>query len=78
MTTTESDGATAPRPFIFDVAEIEGHNLDPVWVLRLAAAMGARVRRLLVVGCEPGPPGEVEEMATWKIHGWGPGLSHEV
>jgi len=42
---------------------VEGHNLDPVRVLRLAAAMG-RVRRLRVVGCEPGPPGDVEEMAA--------------
>lgn len=41
-----------------------GHNLDPVRVLRLAAAMGSPVRRVLVVGCEPGPPGDVEEMAA--------------
>src|SRR5439155_18140778 len=34
---------------------IETHNMDPVKVLRLAAAMGARVERLLVVGCEPVP-----------------------
>lgn len=32
---------------------VEGHNLDPARVLALAAALGARVRRLLVVGCEP-------------------------
>jgi hydrogenase maturation protease len=43
---------------------VEGHNLDPARVLRLAAAMGGAARRLLVVGCEPGPPGEVEEMAA--------------
>lgn len=43
---------------------VEGHNLDPARVLRLAAAMGSPVRRLLVVGCEPGPPGDVEEMAA--------------
>jgi hydrogenase maturation protease len=41
---------------------IETHNLDPVKVLRLAAAMGARVERLLVVGCEPVPLGESEDM----------------
>jgi hydrogenase maturation protease len=45
-------------------AAVEGHNLDPVRVLRLAAALGSRVRRLLVVGCEPGPPGDFEEMAA--------------
>jgi hydrogenase maturation protease len=43
---------------------VEGHNLDPVRALRLAGAMGGHVRRLLVVGCEPGPPGDVEEMAA--------------
>jgi len=37
-----------------DIA-IEGHNLDPVNVLRLAEAMGGRVERLLLVGCEPMP-----------------------
>jgi hydrogenase maturation protease len=43
---------------------VEGHALDPVRVLRLAAAMGARVGRLLLVGCEPGPARDVEEMCT--------------
>jgi hydrogenase maturation protease len=46
-----------------DVA-VEGHNLDPARVLRLVSAMGGTVRRLLLVGCEPGPPGDVEEMAA--------------
>ena len=32
---------------------IEMHRLDPVKVLQLAATMGAKVERLLVVGCEP-------------------------
>jgi hydrogenase maturation protease len=41
---------------------MEGHNLDPVKVLRLAAAMGAKVQRLLLVGCEPTPPPEDEDM----------------
>ena len=43
---------------------VEGHNLNPVNVLRLAAAMGSPVKRLLVVGCEPCPLDEFEEMAT--------------
>jgi hydrogenase maturation protease len=34
-------------------AVVEAHNLDPVRVLRLVAALGGRVRRLVVVGCEP-------------------------
>ena len=29
--------------------------MDPVKVLRLAAAMGGTVGRLLLVGCEPAP-----------------------
>jgi hydrogenase maturation protease len=43
---------------------VEGHNLDPARVLCLAAAMGSPVRRLLVVGCEPARPGDVEEMVA--------------
>jgi hydrogenase maturation protease len=41
---------------------IETHGMDPVKVLRLAAALGARVERLLVVGCEPVPLAEAEDM----------------
>jgi hydrogenase maturation protease len=41
---------------------IEAHSLDPQKVLRLAAAMGGRVGRLLVVGCEPAPPADPDEM----------------
>jgi hydrogenase maturation protease len=43
---------------------VEGHNLDPARVLRLAAAMGSPVRRLLVVGCEPSLAADVEEMTA--------------
>ena len=43
---------------------IETHGMDPVKVLRLAAAMGGTVGRLLVVGCEPAPADDVEEMQT--------------
>jgi hydrogenase maturation protease len=42
-----------------DVAPaLEMHRLDPVKVLCLAASMGARVERLLLVGCEPEPMGD--------------------
>jgi hydrogenase maturation protease len=41
---------------------IETHNLDPVKVLRLATAMGARIERLLLVGCEPTPLAHVDDM----------------
>jgi hydrogenase maturation protease len=41
---------------------IEGHNMDPVKVLRLAATMGAQLDRLILVGCEPTPLDEADEM----------------
>jgi len=42
---------------------IETHGMDPVKVLRLAAALGGPVGRLLLVGCEPGTsPAEDMEM----------------
>jgi hydrogenase maturation protease len=40
----------------------ETHNLDPVKVLRLAAALGGRVQRVLLVGCEPAPLDGEEDM----------------
>jgi hydrogenase maturation protease len=46
-----------------DAPVIEAHSMDPVKVLRLAARMGARPRRVIVVGCEPGAlPGDDEVM----------------
>ncbi len=42
---------------------IEPHGMDPVKVLRLVAALGGRVKRLLLVGCEPTPASAEEEMA---------------
>jgi hydrogenase maturation protease len=32
---------------------LQPHGLDPVQVLRLAGSLGSRVRRVLLVGCEP-------------------------
>jgi hydrogenase maturation protease len=42
---------------------VEAHSLDPVKVLSLAKSLGARPRRVFVVGCEPSPlqDGEDEE-----------------
>ncbi len=40
---------------------IEPHGLDPAKVLRLAGSLGGRVRRVLLVGCEPAPLQEDEE-----------------
>jgi hydrogenase maturation protease len=41
---------------------IEGHNMDPVKVLRLAATMEAHVDHLILVGCEPTPLDEADEL----------------
>jgi hydrogenase maturation protease len=36
--------------------------MDPVKVLRLAAAMGAHMDRLVLVGCEPTPMDEADDI----------------
>jgi len=41
---------------------VEPHGMDPVKVLRLAAAMGGQIERLLVVGCEPTPLDDANDM----------------
>ena len=43
---------------------VETHGMSPEAVLRLAAALGGQVGRLLVVGCEPTPLSEADEMQT--------------
>ncbi len=42
---------------------VETHGMDPVKVLRLAAAMGGSCGRLLLVGCEPTPFHEEDDMS---------------
>jgi hydrogenase maturation protease len=49
-------GTDGPEP------SIEGHSLDPVRVFRLVRAMGGEVGRILLVGCEPSPFGESDDM----------------
>jgi hydrogenase maturation protease len=41
---------------------MNAHGMDPAEVLRLVKALGGRVRRLLVVGCEPDGLGAEPEM----------------
>jgi hydrogenase maturation protease len=41
---------------------MEAHNMQPDRVLRLVAALGGHVPRLLVVGCEPQMPAEDEDL----------------
>jgi hydrogenase maturation protease len=44
------------------IPTIETHGMDPVKVLRLAAAMGGTVGRLLLVGCEPTTPDAADDL----------------
>ena len=41
---------------------VEGHSMDPVKVLSVVGAMGGKVERLLLVGCEPSTSDDPEEM----------------
>jgi hydrogenase maturation protease len=58
----EPDTPNAGEPSAGDPV-IEGHSMDPVRVLRMAAAMGGKPRRVLVVGCEPATLGSDEDPA---------------
>lgn len=44
-------------------AVLEAHAMDPVQVIRTAAAMGARPGRVLIVGCEPATFGNDDDPA---------------
>jgi hydrogenase maturation protease len=57
----EPDAGALPEPGPGDLM-LEPHSLDPAKVLRLAAALGGRVRRVVLVGCEPAAPGGENEM----------------
>lgn len=41
---------------------MDTHNVNPAKVLQLVKAMGGHPQRLLLVGCEPMPPGHAPEM----------------
>jgi hydrogenase maturation protease len=41
---------------------VDPHGMDPLKVLRLVESLGGRVRRLLVVGCEPAEVGTEQDM----------------
>lgn len=53
------------EPGVTDVGDlmIESHGMNPAKVLRLVAALGGQVKRILLVGCEPESLGSEEEMA---------------
>jgi hydrogenase maturation protease len=53
-----------PEPPGAEPAVLDAHGMDPTRVLRLAAALGDRLPRVLVVGCEPGPAGSAADMAA--------------
>lgn len=43
-----------------DAVDVDGHSMDPLKILRLAASMGWGMKRVLLVGCEPETLGPVE------------------
>jgi hydrogenase maturation protease len=43
---------------------LDGHRLDPLQALALAHALGGPLPRILVLGCEPSPPGGDEDLRT--------------
>jgi hydrogenase maturation protease len=45
-----------------EMPQMETHNMDPARVLRLVAALGGQVQRLVLVGCEPMMPAGDEDM----------------
>lgn len=53
-----------------DEAVIETHGMNPVRVLQMVRTLGGDLKRILVVGCEPSPVDDSEEMQ--------PGLSDAV
>jgi hydrogenase maturation protease len=56
----EPDPGEAGAPN-FNESLIETHGMDPLKVLRLAAAMGNSTRHVILVGCEPGTLGTEED-----------------
>jgi hydrogenase maturation protease len=54
----DSTGAEFPSP------ALAGHSLDPIRVLNLVEALGGRLPKLFVVGCEPRPVDESADFAT--------------
>src|SRR4051812_37917749 len=41
---------------------MDAHGMNPVNVLRTAQAMGARVRQVFIVGCEPATPADADDV----------------
>jgi hydrogenase maturation protease len=53
------------EPEIDDAAgevTVEGHGMDPAKVLRAARALGSATRPVLLVGCDPHPPADEDDM----------------
>jgi hydrogenase maturation protease len=45
-------------------SQIEAHSMDPARVLRTARSMGAQMRQVFIVGCEPSPLDEHDDGLT--------------
>ena len=61
----EVDSPADGAAFASDDLLVDGHDLDPAKVLRLAKTLDAKQNRILLVGCEPSPidPDQEMEMA---------------
>src|ERR1700722_17794132 len=58
--TNDTEGGTEISP---QDIQLDAHNLDPAKVLRLAASLGGKQNRILLVGCEPTPMDSEQDMA---------------
>jgi hydrogenase maturation protease len=67
--TIEPDLSALTEPDEHEIL-IDGHGMNPMRVLRTVMEMGGRLHRILLVGCEPAPPGSDDD--------WNAGLSPRV
>jgi hydrogenase maturation protease len=45
-----------------ELTTLEAHSMDPLKVLKTVAAMGGKLDRVFIVGCEPSPPSLDDDM----------------
>jgi hydrogenase maturation protease len=58
----EPDPADVASAELSGVPLIDTHEMNPARVLRLVAAMGGHLQKILLVGCEPTPHGDDADM----------------
>jgi hydrogenase maturation protease len=60
----EPEWGQRPMSEAVEAPPVEMHSLDPVKVLRLVLTLGGRPKRVFLVGCEPTPFDDEEDMPT--------------